>query len=115
MASGLEAPGDDLRSPAQALGEDRRSWRPDPTKSDDEPLPEFPTGGDGHYEPAEREIGKGGVNKLLRSAVPPSNPDLRAEWQEQGIVVEAEVDEPPTAKRSTRKKPAEVPAPNSGG
>jgi hypothetical protein len=90
-------------------------WRPDPTKSDDEPLPEFPTGGDGHYEPAEREIGKGGVNKLLRSAIPPSNPDLRAEWQEQGIVVEAEVDEPPTAKRSTRKKPAEVPAPNSGG
>src|SRR4249920_3994989 len=90
-------------------------WRPDPTKSDDEPLPDFPTGGDGHYEPADREIGKGGVNKLLRNAIPPSNPDLRAEWQEQGIVVEEEAEEAPLPRRSTRRKPAEVPAPNSGG
>ena len=31
-------------------------WSPDPTVSDDEPLPEFPTGGDGEYEPADRAV-----------------------------------------------------------
>ena len=36
-----------------ALGD---PWQPDPTLSDDEPLPEYPTGGDGVQEPADRVL-----------------------------------------------------------
>ena len=38
----------ELRKLLAAAGD---PWQPGPTKSDDEPLPEYPTGGDGKYEP----------------------------------------------------------------
>ena len=91
-------------------------WQPDPTKSDDEQLPVYPTGGDGNYEPASRTLGKGGVDELLKRATPPSNPDLRAEWREVGLLPDAvEATNSVRPKRSSRKKPSPTPAPDSGG
>ena len=105
---------------AKTYGELRRllreagdPWEADPTKADEELLPEFPTGGDGVYEPKSRTIGKGGVDEVLRKATPPSNPDLRAEWREAELLPEEEPEPRPT--RRTTKKAAVKPAPDSGG
>ncbi len=89
-------------------------WQPDPTKSDEEPLPVFPTGGDGVYEPHSRTIGTGGVDDLLKSATSPSNPDLRAEWREEGLLPD-EVAETRRPTRPSRKRMSTTPAPDSGG
>jgi hypothetical protein len=103
----------DLRKLLAAAGD---PWQADPTKSDDEPLPEYPTGGDGTREPSNRTLGKGGLDKFLKTALPPSNPDLRAEWREEGILTDAdEATEPERKQRSFRRKPSETPAPDSGG
>lgn len=103
----------ELRKLLAAAGD---PWQTDPTKSDEEPLPEYPTGGDGTREPGSRTLGKGGLDKFLKTATPPSNPDLRAEWREEGLLADTdEVVEPPRPKRSFRRKPTETPAPNSGG
>jgi hypothetical protein len=96
------------------LAEAGDPWQPDPTKSDEEPLPEFPTGGDGVYEPDSRTIGEGGVDDLLRRAAPPSNADLRAAWREEGMLPD-EVTETRRPTRPSRKKPSTTPAPDSGG
>lgn len=102
----------DLRKLLATAGD---PWEPDPTKADEEELPVFPTGGDGVYEPASRTLGKGGVDKLLAEASPPSNPDLRAEWREEGLLPEDEAAERPRPRRSARKKSSPIPAPDSGG
>jgi hypothetical protein len=89
-------------------------WQPDPTKADDEELPVYPTGGDGVYEPRDRTLGKGGVDEVLATGPLPSNPELRAEWREEGLVPDEEATESPRPRRS-RKKPSPTPAPDSGG
>ena len=87
-------------------------WRPDPTVSDDEPLPEYPTGGDGKYEPADRELNEDGVMAVLKGR-PPTNVDLLAVWREEGLLEDAEdAAAPAKAKRSRRKT---TPAPDQGG
>jgi hypothetical protein len=96
------------------LAEAGDPWQPDPTKSDEEPLPEFPTGGDGVYEPDSRTIGEGGVDDLLKGATPPSNPDLRAAWREAGLLPDEDTEVSPRRGRS-RKRPSTKPAPDSGG
>src|SRR5262245_7622981 len=73
----------DLRRLLAAAGD---PWQPDATRSNDEPLPRYPTGGDGRAEPASRTLGRGGVDAILRKATPPANPDLRAVWRDEGLV-----------------------------
>jgi hypothetical protein len=90
-------------------------WEPDPTKADEEELPVYPTGGDGVYEPDSRTVGEGGVDKLLAEASAPPNPDLRAEWREEGLLPDDEGAKRPPPKRSARKKAKPTPAPDSGG
>jgi hypothetical protein len=97
------------------LSEAGDPWQPDPTKADEELLPEFPTGGDGVYEPESRTIGKGGVDDLLKKATPPSNPDLRAEWREDGMLADGVSEAPRPARRSRKKQPSTTPAPDTGG
>jgi hypothetical protein len=101
----------DLRKLLAEMGD---PWHPDPTKSDDEPLPEFPTGGDGVFEPDSRTMGKGGVDELLKDAPPPANPDVQAEWREAGLLPD-EAAEPTRPARQQRKTPPTTPAPDSGG
>jgi hypothetical protein len=89
-------------------------WEVDSMKADEEELPVYPTGGDGVYEPDSRTLGEGGVDKLLGGASPPSNPDLRAEWREEGLLPEDEAADGPGPRRSARKKSL-TPAPDTGG
>jgi hypothetical protein len=101
----------DLRKLLAAAG---NPWQTDTTKSDDEPLPRFPTGGDGKPVPAGWTLRKGDLDKLLRRASPPSHPDLRAEWGAAGYVVDEDTaSERP--KRSSQKRPTTKRSPNSGG
>jgi hypothetical protein len=86
------------------LAEAGDPWQPDPTRSDDEPLPEYLTGGDGNFEPEDRVLGEGGVDEVLKKGGPPSNPDLRAAWREEGLLPEGEED-----------NNGRTPAPDSGG
>jgi hypothetical protein len=95
------------------LAEVGNPWEPDPTMSDEEPLPEFPTGGDGVYEPDSRTIGEGGVDDLLEGATPPTHPELRAVWRDDGMLRDEVIETPPT--RPPRKGPSPTPAPDSGG
>lgn len=67
------------------LAERGDPWQPDPSLSDDEPLPEYPTGGDGVYEPPDRELPEGDLDELLRRH-PPAHPDLQAVWSEEGLL-----------------------------
>jgi hypothetical protein len=90
-------------------------WQPDPTKADEEELPVYPTGGDGVYEPRDRTVAKGGVDDVLAKAPPPSNPELRAEWHEEGLFADEEAADVVRPKRRARKKPSLTPAPDSGG
>jgi len=72
----------DLRHLLSQLGD---PWRPDPRLSDDEPIPEFPTGGDGTKEPPGKLLPKRGVIDFLKKDLP-SNPFLREVWKERGIL-----------------------------
>lgn len=91
-------------------------WQPDSTKSDEEPLPNYPTGGDGTYEPASRTLGKGSLDKYLRSANPPSHPDLREEWRKEGLLPDSdEATDGARPKRSSRRKDTAIIAPDLGG
>ena len=74
------------------LAEAGDPWLPDPTRSDDEPLPEYRTGGDGNFEPEDRMLDERGVDERLKEGGPPSNPDLRAEWREEGFLREPDED-----------------------
>lgn len=102
----------DLRKLLAAAGD---PWEPDPTKADEEELPVYPTGGDGVYEPDSRTLGEGGVDKLLAETPPPSNPDLRAEWREEGLLPQDEVAEGKRPRKSPQKKSRPIPAPDTGG
>jgi hypothetical protein len=101
----------ELRKALAAAGD---PWQPDPTKSDDEALPVYPTGGDGVYEPANRTLGEGGVERLLAKGTLPSNPDIVAEWREEGLLPPDEGKAGPRPRKSAKKK-VTTPAPDSGG
>jgi hypothetical protein len=101
----------ELRKMLAALGD---PWQPDPSRSDDEPLPDYPTGGDGAMEPDERLLGKGGVPDVLKGS-PPTNLDLRAEWAEEGLLEDVEEGLAPGQKRSRRKRTRAKPPPSTGG
>ena len=100
----------ELRRLLEKLGD---PWQPDPASPDDEPLPVYPTGGDGIYEVGDRLLPEGGVADRLKEH-PPANPDLRAVWRSAGLLDEPET--PP--KRPSRNRPRvnkNTPAPDSGG
>lgn len=101
----------DLRKLLAEVGD---PWEPDPTRSDDELLPEYPTGGDDYVDPPERRLDEAGIDKLLRSTTPPLNPDIRAAWREAGLLSETDDDKAPP-RVSRKRKPTEIPAPDSGG
>ena len=58
-------------------------WQPDPSRADDDPIPEYPTGGELGGEPPGKLLPDGGVDELLKDT-PPSNPDVRKIWREEG-------------------------------
>jgi hypothetical protein len=88
----------DLRKILVELG---NPWRPDPALSDDEPIPKFPTGGDGNKEPPGQLLDRGGVIDFLKKT-PPSNPFLRELWKRRGLIDESEKPERPRAKQRQR-------------
>jgi hypothetical protein len=99
----------DLRKLLRDLGD---PWRPDPTVSDDEPLPDYPTGGDGRYEPSDRVLPDDGVNAVLERS-PPANPALREVWREEGLLPEADSTRAPARPKRSRRKT--TPPPDDGG
>jgi hypothetical protein len=99
----------ELRKMLAELGD---PWSPDPRVSDDEPLPEFPTGGDGEYEPSDRTVAGDALIAVLKDR-PPSNPELQAVWRDEGLLAEGGTGSAHArAKRSRRKR---SPPPNQGG
>ncbi len=60
-------------------------WQPDPSISDDEPVPAFPTGGDLQGDVPGTLLPEGGVIAFLRDT-PPSNPHLREVWRRAGLL-----------------------------
>jgi hypothetical protein len=72
----------ELRQLLSRLG---NPWAPDPRLSDSEPIPQFPTGGDGRMDPVGNVVPKGGVIDAVRED-PPSNPHLRDLWIERGLI-----------------------------
>lgn len=98
----------ELRKMLAELGD---PWSPDPTVSDDELLPEFPTGGDGE-EPSDKTVAGEALIALLKGR-PPSNPELHAVWRDEGLLAEGESGGArASAKRSRRKR---TPPPDQGG
>jgi len=72
----------------KALDEMGNPWTVDPDISDDEPLPDFPRGGE---MPDELPIARSAfvseeadLTDILRQH-PPTNPFLRARWEELGL------------------------------
>jgi hypothetical protein len=72
----------DLRKLLSQLG---NPWQPDPRLSDAEPIPQFPTGGDGTMEPVGQVLPKGRAINSIRKD-PPLNPHLREVWIERGLL-----------------------------
>jgi hypothetical protein len=77
------------------LAELGNPWEPDPTISDDQPLPEYPTGGDGRTEPIGTVIPQDGVIEFLKGD-PPSNLQLRDVWREENLLADSDGDDPPS-------------------
>jgi hypothetical protein len=95
----------DLRRRLRELG---NPWQPDPTLSDDEPIPKFPTGGDGTFSaPGALETGESLKQRLARHA-PPTDARLRKVWRKEGLL--GTTRQPPTARSKTKAKP-----PTDGG
>jgi hypothetical protein len=89
--------------PPKTIGELRKMlaklgdpWRPDPTLSDGEPIPKFPTGGDNIKEAAGKIVPEGRLIEVLKKN-PPSNPFLRDTWKKHGLLEEPA--QPPRAQR----------------
>jgi hypothetical protein len=85
----------DLRKLLARLG---NPWQPDPRLSDAEPIPQFPTGGDGTMDPVGQVLPKGGALDAIRKD-PPSNPHLRDLWIERGLIRRSDKRQ----KRATKK------------
>jgi hypothetical protein len=98
------------------LAERGSPWQPDPSISDHERLPVYPTGGDGVQEPVERLLPDGGVDDVLKGH-PPTNPDLRAVWHAEGLLDTP--DEPDASKHPAGRRRSGrarvTPAPDTGG
>jgi hypothetical protein len=74
----------DLRKRLRSLG---NPWEPDPALSDDEPIPQYPTGGDEKARPPGELAADANLDELLsKLGAPPSNPDLREVWREEGLL-----------------------------
>ena len=102
----------ELRALLAELG---NPWVPDPSRSDDEPLSDFPTGGDGVYEPPDRVLSEGGVIEVLKRRLP-ANPDLLAVWREEGLAEEASGAGGASSRpKQSRGRKKISPAPDSGG
>lgn len=104
----------ELRRLLDGLG---NPWRPDPSRSDDEQLPAYPTGGDGTYDSLGLVRSEAEVLDLLRSR-PSRHPDLRDDWVEHGLLEDVAADESVPVK-GRAKKPGgartPTPAPDMGG
>jgi hypothetical protein len=91
----------DLRKRLRALG---NPWEPDPTLSDEAPLPVYPAGGDATTGgPGELAAGEKLEDVLMRLGAPPSNADLRNVWREAGLLREER--RPKTAVSRKRSRP----------
>jgi hypothetical protein len=74
----------DLRKRLRARG---TPWEPDPTLSDDEPIPQYPTGGDGTAGAPGELAADDNLDELLRKqGAPPANVELRKVWREAGLL-----------------------------
>jgi len=74
----------DLRRRLRSLG---NPWEPDPTLSDDQPIPRYPTGGDGTKRgPGELAPDENLDEVLKRQGAPQSNEELREVWREKGLL-----------------------------
>jgi hypothetical protein len=91
--------------PPRTIGELRKllaklgnPWQPDPRLSDEELIPDFPTGGDDSKELPGQVLTEGGVIDFLKKN-PPMNPFLREVWEERGLL-----DKPNEPKVRTKKQ-----------
>lgn len=91
-------------------------WSVDPTISDDELVPQYPTGGqppeEDDFDAVVRTVGPDTDIRDLIAELPPSNPHLREEWEKLGVpldrVVEEETsDRPPQARKDEDLKRGE--------
>ncbi len=71
----------DLRKRLSALG---NPWEPDPTLSDDEPMPQYPTGGDGTMDAPG--LLADDLDELLKKGAPPANAELQKLWRKAGLL-----------------------------
>jgi hypothetical protein len=81
----------DRHDPPATIGELRKllakmgnPWQPDPRLSDDEPMPTYPTGGDGSTEPVGQVVPEGMALDHIK-AEPPTNPFLLEVWKKHGL------------------------------
>lgn len=86
----------DLRKLLSKIG---NPWQPNPRLSDAEPIPEFPTGGDGNMDPVGAALPRSRAIDAIRKE-PPSNPHLRNIWIERGLLRPSEN----LRKKSTSRK-----------
>lgn len=76
----------DLRKLLADMG---NPWQPDPSLSDEEPIPQFATGGDGTEEPPGEVLSPDELIDFLKRE-PPSNPFLREVWRKEGLLDETD-------------------------
>lgn len=89
----------DLRKLLARLG---NPWQPDPGLSDAEPIPQFPTGGDGTMEPVGQAVPKGRLIEAIRKD-PPSNPHLRDVWIQRGLIRQSSESPKPSTRKLRRR------------
>jgi hypothetical protein len=73
----------ELRRQLHKMGD---PWQVDPARADEEPLPEYPTGGQLDGDPPGALLAEGALDEHLKRGVPPANPQLRDVWREQGLL-----------------------------
>jgi hypothetical protein len=87
----------DLRKRLRSLG---TPWEPDPMLSDDDPIPQYPTGGDGTAgAPGELAADEDLDELLTKQGAPPSNVELRKVWRKAKLL-----DKEPRSKRKLSNK-----------
>ena len=115
MASDQKLPPKTYGDLRKLLAEAGDPWQADPTRSDEEPLPSFTTGGDGNFEPQGRMLKAGELDELLKLATPPSNPDVMAVWRQEGLTADVQNDGVNAKpRRPAKKKSSALPVPSSG-
>lgn len=80
----------------KCLAELGNPWTVDPRLSDDDPLPDYPRGGQREEEiPEEYRLApleSGADLQSLIAAQPPANPFLRLRWAEAGMLSQDEIE-----------------------